>query len=95
MSYRKLVLLKALGPLTVTILGIAIINIWNLQCNTSKTSKDKICYRHIRVVGHIPKGLPGETVSWYVDVMLPNCGSNCISDSMAGTVTPAHTCPED
>jgi sulfate transporter 4 len=70
--YKKLGLLRALGPLTVTILGIAIVNIFNLECNTSKTSKDRICYTHIRVVGHIPKGLPGETVSWWFPI--PNFG---------------------
>ena len=42
---RKLLVLRAIGPLTITILSIAIVNIWKLQNAPS----------NIRVVGKIPK----------------------------------------
>ena len=52
---RRLKLLRALGPLTVTIISIAIMNIWGLMKAPAS----------IRVVGTIPKGLPGSTVSMF------------------------------
>ena len=51
----RLKLLRALGPLTVTIISIAIMNIWGLM---------KPPYS-IRVVGNIPKGLPGPTLKYF------------------------------
>lgn len=62
-SCRRLGYLRSLGPVTVTILGIAIVNIFHLQCPTS--DKNKVCATTIRVVGHIPKGLPGCTIGWW------------------------------
>lgn len=55
--------MRALGPLTVAVLGIAIVNIFKLQCPSS--DKNKVCARSIRVVGNIPKGLPGCTIGWW------------------------------
>ncbi|DBA70951.1 TPA: hypothetical protein ACH3X2_011394 [Trebouxia sp. C0005] len=54
---------RAIGPITVAVLGIAITNIWHLECPTS--DKNKVCAHTIRVVGVIPKGLPHATVSWW------------------------------
>ena len=53
---RKLFFLRAIGPLFVAVLGIAIVNIFNLECNTTKsaTNKDPLCFHHIRVVGVHP-----------------------------------------
>ncbi|KAK9853863.1 hypothetical protein WJX84_006158 [Apatococcus fuscideae] len=53
--YSRLKLLRALGPLTVTIISIAIMNIWGLMKAPAS----------IRVVGTIPKGLPGSTVRFF------------------------------
>ncbi|KAK9819516.1 hypothetical protein WJX74_003191 [Apatococcus lobatus] len=53
--YKRLKLLRALGPLTVTIISIAIMNIWGLMKAPAS----------IRVVGKIPKGLPGSTVGMF------------------------------
>jgi sulfate transporter 4 len=50
--YRRLLFLRSIGPITVTILGIAIVNIWHLQRPPAS----------IPVVGKIPKGLPDFTV---------------------------------
>ena len=61
--YRRLGYLHSLGPITVAVLGIAIVNIFNLECPSS--DKNKVCATTIRVVGKIPKGLPGPTVSWW------------------------------
>ena len=44
-TYRRLVVVRAMGPLTVCILSIAISNIWNLKSPP----------HNIRVVGTIPK----------------------------------------
>ena len=52
---RRLIYVRAFGPLTVCILSIAISNIWNL----------KAAPHLIRVIGTVPKGLPGETISWW------------------------------
>ncbi|KAK9802855.1 hypothetical protein WJX73_009168 [Symbiochloris irregularis] len=54
-KYKKLLILRAIGPLTVTILSIAIVNIWHLQRAP----------QNIRVVGTIPKGLPGASWGWF------------------------------
>lgn len=64
---KKLFFLRAIGPLFVAVLGIAIVNIFHLECNTTKsaTNKDPLCFHHIRVVGKIPKGLPHETATWW------------------------------
>ncbi len=53
---RKLFFLRAIGPLFVAVLGIAIVNIFHLECNTTKsaTNKDPLCFHHIRVVGIQP-----------------------------------------
>ncbi|KAK9809119.1 hypothetical protein WJX72_009585 [[Myrmecia] bisecta] len=55
--YHKLRWMRPLGPLTVTILSISIMNIFKLYRPTSNPK--------IRPVGHIPSGLPGATVSWF------------------------------
>ncbi|KAL3138605.1 hypothetical protein ABBQ32_006371 [Trebouxia sp. C0010 RCD-2024] len=60
---RRLGYLRSLGPVTVTVLGIAIVNIFDLQCPSS--DKNKVCAKTIRVVGNIPKGLPGCTIGWW------------------------------
>lgn len=60
---RRLAYLRALGPLTIAVLGIAIVNIFKLQCPSS--DKNKVCAKSIRVVGNIPKGLPGCTIGWW------------------------------
>ncbi|CAL5218904.1 g648 [Coccomyxa viridis] len=52
---KKLVYIRAAGPLTVTILSIAICNIFHLN---------RAPY-NIRVVGTVPAGLPKETLSWW------------------------------
>ena len=50
-KYRKLVFVRAIGPLAVTIISIAIVNIWDLY---------KPENGGIFVIGDIPSGLPGE-----------------------------------
>lgn len=60
--------MRAIGPITVAVLGIAIVNIFKLQCPTS--DKNKVCATTIRVVGTIPKGLPGATVGWWRPIPL-------------------------
>lgn len=60
---RRLGYFRSLGPITVAVLGIAIVNIFKLQCPSS--DKNKVCATTIRVVGNIPKGLPGATVAWW------------------------------
>ena len=52
---RRLYLLRALGPLTVTVLSIAIMNIWKLYVPGNAGPNG------IYNVGPIPKGLPGYT----------------------------------
>ena len=59
---RRLVFLKALGPLTVTGLSIAVTAGLHLGC-TSKTKEFNP--RCVRVVGKVPKGLPHETATWW------------------------------
>lgn len=63
---RRLGYLRSLGPITVTVLGIAIVNIFKLQCPSS--DKNKVCATTIRVVGNIPKGLPGSTIGWWAPI---------------------------
>lgn len=59
---RKLVFLKALGPLTVTGLSIAVTAGLHLSCSSKTKEFNPKC---VRVVGTVPKGLPHETVSWW------------------------------
>ena len=52
---RRLFFLRALGPITVTILSIAIMNIFKLY------QPGKGGPSGISSIGHIPRGLPGYT----------------------------------
>lgn len=53
--HRRLIYVRAFGPLTVTVLSIAICNIFHLYRAPA----------NLKVVGTIPKGLPGQTISWW------------------------------
>lgn len=57
--YRRLVLLRAVGPLTVCVLSIAIMNIWKLYCEPS------VAKPYIKSIGAIPKGMPAFTATWW------------------------------
>jgi sulfate transporter 4 len=60
-KYRRLIYIRAIGPLLVTIISIAIMNIWKLYKAP----------HNIAIVGNVPKGLPG-----YVgDTFFPLVGS--------------------
>ena len=59
---RRLVFLKALGPLTVTGLSIAVTAGLHLGCSSATKEFNPRC---VRVVGKVPKGLPHETVTWW------------------------------
>lgn len=57
--YKKLNFMRAIGPLTVCILSIAIMNIFKLYEEPNTTNP------YIKPVGTIPSGLPSVTVSWW------------------------------
>ena len=59
---RKLVFLKALGPLTVTGISIAVTAGLHLNCPSGSKEFNPRC---VRVVGKVPKGLPHETATWW------------------------------
>lgn len=59
---RKLVFLKALGPLTVTGLSIAVTAGLHLGCSSKTKDFNPKC---VRVVGKVPKGLPHQTATWW------------------------------
>lgn len=59
---RKLVFLKALGPLTVTGISIAVTAGLHLSCDPTRKEFNPKC---VRVVGKVPKGLPHETATWW------------------------------
>lgn len=58
--YKKLVLFRALGPLTVVILSIAIMNIFGLYDTPSSQSP------YIKPLGKIPSGMPQVTIGWWL-----------------------------
>ena len=59
---RRLVWLKAIGPLTVMILSTAITAGAHLGCDPKAKAFNPKC---VRVVGVVPKGLPHQTVTWW------------------------------
>ena len=67
---RRLVFLKALGPLTVTGLSIAVTAGQHQGCPSNTKEFNPKC---VRVVGKVPKGLPHETVSWWFP--MPHAGA--------------------
>lgn len=54
---------QALGPLTVLIFSTSLTVGAHLGCDPAKRAPNPRC---VRVVGPIPKGLPRETVTWWV-----------------------------
>lgn len=59
---KRLVWVKAVGPLTVTALSIAVTAGLRLQCDPKNKAFNSGC---VRVVGRVPTGLPRETVTWW------------------------------
>ncbi|EFN58438.1 hypothetical protein CHLNCDRAFT_19800, partial [Chlorella variabilis] len=57
-TYKRMAYLKALGPLTVCVISIALMNIFNWY-----EPKDK---PYIKPIGNIPSGLPSFTGSWWL-----------------------------
>ena len=60
---KKFVWVKALGPLTVLVFSTSLVVGARLGCDPAKRNPNPLC---VRIVGPIPKGLPRETVSWWV-----------------------------
>ena len=67
---RRLVWLKALGPLTVTIVSTLITWGFHLGCDPKNKAFNPKC---VRVVGKVPHGLPHQTVTWLAP--MPNLGA--------------------
>lgn len=59
---KRLVFVKALGPLTVAGLSIAVTAGLHLQCDPKVKAFNPRC---VRVVGRVPTGLPHETLTWW------------------------------
>lgn len=67
---RRLVWLKALGPLTVTIVSTLITWGFHLGCDPKNKAFNAKC---VRVVGKVPRGLPHQTVTWLAP--MPDLGA--------------------
>ncbi|KDD75929.1 sulfate transporter, partial [Helicosporidium sp. ATCC 50920] len=63
--FPRLVLLRALGPLCVCALSIAVMNIFGLWDSPSAAQP------YIKPIGAVPKGLPQVTVGWWFPLYLP------------------------
>lgn len=62
-NYKKMLFLKALGPLTVCVISIALMNIFGWY---EPDSKGKSL---IKPIGNIPKGLPAFTAGWWLPLV--------------------------
>ncbi|PRW44455.1 sulfate transporter isoform B [Chlorella sorokiniana] len=65
-KYKKLTLLKALGPLAVCIISIALMNIFKWYDDTTDVTVKGKPQKAIADIGKIPSGMPQFTVGWWV-----------------------------
>ena len=64
---RRLFWLQFAGPLTVCIISIAVMNIWDLYVQYPDNPQTP----YIKPVGKIPRGMPAVTVSWWFPLYSP------------------------
>ncbi|PRW56212.1 sulfate transporter [Chlorella sorokiniana] len=64
--YKKLFFLKALGPLTVCIISIALMNIFGWYKLTESCKGDVCTSPKIKPIGKIPSGPPDFTAGWWL-----------------------------